>query len=82
VFFRAPTAASTTHGDGIGLAMSRRVARLLGGDITLDSEENRGATFTLWLPTQRAGEAAPAVRQVDATPRRRETVTERRRAVQ
>jgi signal transduction histidine kinase len=51
-FFRTPTATSTTGGDGIGLAMSRRVARLLGGDITLHSEEGRGATFTLWLPAQ------------------------------
>jgi signal transduction histidine kinase len=49
-FFRAPTATTTARGEGIGLAMSRRVARLLGGEITLKSEEGRGAVFTLWLP--------------------------------
>jgi hypothetical protein len=49
-FFRTPTATTTARGEGIGLAMSRRVARLLGGEITLDSEEGLGATFALWLP--------------------------------
>lgn len=37
-------------GAGIGLAISRRIARLLGGDLTVESEVGRGSTFTLWLP--------------------------------
>ena len=37
-------------GVGVGLANSRRIARELGGDITLRSEVGRGSTFTLWLP--------------------------------
>jgi signal transduction histidine kinase len=49
-FFRAPTATSSARGEGIGLATSRRMARLLGGEITLDSEDGHGAIFTLWLP--------------------------------
>jgi signal transduction histidine kinase len=53
-FFRVPNATATARGEGIGLAMSRRVARLLGGDITLDSRENGGAAFTLWLPLHAA----------------------------
>lgn len=38
------------HGAGVGLAISRRIARLLGGDLTVDSELGRGSAFTLWLP--------------------------------
>jgi PAS domain S-box-containing protein len=42
------------QGSGIGLAISRRIARLLGGDLTVESEVGRGATFTLWLPPARS----------------------------
>lgn len=38
------------QGAGVGLAISRRLARMLGGDITLASEPGSGSTFTLWLP--------------------------------
>jgi signal transduction histidine kinase len=40
-------------GAGLGLAIARRIARLLGGDITVESAPERGATFTLWLPSIR-----------------------------
>lgn len=38
------------QGAGVGLAISRRIARLLGGDITVDAHEPHGSTFRLWLP--------------------------------
>lgn len=34
-------------GTGLGLTISRRLARMLGGDITLESEPNRGSLFCL-----------------------------------
>ena len=36
------------------LAICRRVARLLGGDLLLDTVPNGGSTFTLWLPGPRS----------------------------
>ena len=45
-----PRTDSMQRGTGLGLPISRRLARLLGGELTVVSDVGRGSTFTVWLP--------------------------------
>jgi signal transduction histidine kinase/CheY-like chemotaxis protein len=50
--------ASTTRrfgGTGLGLALTRAFATMLGGDIAVESEDGRGTTFSLSLPLDARG---------------------------
>jgi GAF domain-containing protein len=38
-------------GTGLGLALSRKLARMMGGDVTVQSEPGKGSVFTVRLPS-------------------------------
>ena len=46
----AQEAAHSKPGVGLGLALCRRIARALGGDLTIGSNQDQGACFILQLP--------------------------------
>jgi signal transduction histidine kinase len=60
------TVTRTTGGTGLGLSVTRKLARLLGGEVTVASRLGSGTTFLLTLPMK-----APAGQAV----RRRDTPT-------
>lgn len=46
------------RGTGLGLSLSKKLANLLGGDVTVESEERKGSTFSLIIPVRLPGHEA------------------------
>ncbi|APX67478.1 hypothetical protein AV944_05675 [Sphingomonas sp. LK11] len=75
--FRQADASTTRQfgGTGLGLAICRRLARAMGGDVTVESEQGRGSRFLLTVPLTEVEPAArperPLVLILDRNPIRR-----------
>jgi len=65
-FTQADTSISREYdGSGLGMAITRSLARLMGGDVTVSSREGRGSEFTLSVET-RTSQAPKVVTRSDA----------------
>ncbi|MEL7119896.1 MAG: ATP-binding protein [Bacteroidota bacterium] len=49
-FYQVGEVTAVNEGTGIGLALSKELVSLLGGTLTVESEVNKGSTFTVTLP--------------------------------
>ena len=62
------TATRRTGGTGLGLSVTRKLARLLGGDVTVASRVGKGSTFLLTLPMKAPVGEAVRRRDTPTTP--------------
>ena len=49
-FYRVPGEGQAIQGTGLGLSICKRIVEVHHGRIEVESQENRGTTFTIYLP--------------------------------
>jgi hypothetical protein len=70
-FQQADEGTARRHGgSGLGLMICRRLVRLMGGEIGVESEPGEGSVFRFDLPLRPAGDAPPETPEAAAPPRR------------
>ena len=55
-FVLNPAEGRQSRSDGLGLSISRRSARLMGGELTVQSNKEEGSVFTLTIPLNRSSD--------------------------
>jgi signal transduction histidine kinase len=58
----------TREGSGLGLTIGQRLARAMGGDLTVESVVGEGSSFTLWLPADVSASVNDSNLSADGSP--------------
>lgn len=59
-FYQTETGIKSGQGSGLGLSISQRYIRLMGGELTVSSQLGQGSKFTITLPVAAAAGSAPS----------------------